>query len=117
MRRSSLMCFAIHRGVAGLIVYGNDIRVGCSGAGVRARRPSGTVHHSDKGSQYVSLAYTQRLKEAGLLASTGSTGDSYDNAMAESINGLYKAEVIHRKSWKLQNRLSTVWQNLKSLRE
>ncbi|STH53236.1 IS629, transposase orfB, truncation [Escherichia coli] len=59
-----------------------------------------TVHHSDKGSQYVSLAYTQRLKEAGLLASTGSTGDSYDNAMAESINGLYKAEVIHRKSWK-----------------
>ncbi|MCM5215170.1 IS3 family transposase [Escherichia coli] len=65
-----------------------------------ARRPSGTVHHSDKGSQYVSLAYTERLKEAGLLASTGSTGDSYDNAMAESINGLYKAEVIHRKSWK-----------------
>ncbi|EPI9278933.1 IS3 family transposase [Shigella sonnei] len=65
-----------------------------------ARRPSGTVHHSDKGSQYVSLAYTQRLKEAGLLASTGSTGDSYDNAMAEIIKGLYKAEVIHRKSWK-----------------
>ncbi|EKR5242827.1 IS3 family transposase [Escherichia coli] len=65
-----------------------------------ARRPSGTIHHSDKGSQYVSLAYTQRLKEAGLLASTGSTGNSYDNAMAESINGLYKAEVIHRKSWK-----------------
>ncbi|MFR3354713.1 IS3 family transposase [Enterobacter cloacae] len=65
-----------------------------------ARRPSGTIHHSDKGSQYVSLAYTQRLKDAELLASTGSTGDSYDNAMAESINGLYKAEVIHRQSWK-----------------
>ncbi|HAJ6962498.1 TPA: IS3 family transposase [Escherichia coli] len=65
-----------------------------------ARRPSGTVHHSDKGSQYVSLAYTQRLQDAELLASTGSTGDSYDNAMAESINGLYKAEVIHRQSWK-----------------
>ncbi|EQZ83699.1 transposase [Escherichia coli UMEA 3703-1] len=65
-----------------------------------ASRPSGTIHHSDKGSQYVSLAYTERLKEAKLLASTGSTGDSYDNAMAESINGLYKAEVIHRKSWK-----------------
>ncbi|EGB7423362.1 IS3 family transposase [Escherichia coli] len=64
------------------------------------RRPSGTIHHSDKGSQYVSLAYMERLKEAKLLASTGSTGDSYDNAMAESINGLYKAEVIHRKSWK-----------------
>ena len=56
-----------------------------------ARRPSGTIHHSDKGSQYVSLAYTQRLQEAELLASTGSTGDSYDNAMAESINGLSKA--------------------------
>lgn len=67
-----------------------------------ARRPSGTIHHSDKGSQYVSLAYTQRLQDAELLASTGSTGDSYDNAMAESINGLYKAEVIHRKSWKNQ---------------
>ncbi|HAH0194947.1 TPA: IS3 family transposase [Escherichia coli] len=65
-----------------------------------ARRPPGTIHHSDKGSQYVSLAYMERLKEAKLLASTGSTGDSYDNAMAESINGLYKAEVIHRKSWK-----------------
>ncbi|WP_139108802.1 integrase core domain-containing protein, partial [Escherichia coli] len=49
---------------------------------------------------WLSEYYTQRLKEAGLLASTGSTGDSYDNAMAESINGLYKAEVIHRKSWK-----------------
>jgi putative transposase len=60
------------------------------------RRPSGTIHHSDKGSQYVSLAYTQRLQEAELLASTDSTGDSYDNAMAESINGQYKAEVIHR---------------------
>ncbi|MCZ6083912.1 IS3 family transposase [Escherichia coli] len=73
-----------------------------------ARRPSGTVHHSDKGSQYVSLAYTQRLKEAGLLASTGSTGDSYDNAMAESINGLYKAEVIHRKSWKNRTEVELV---------
>ena len=65
-----------------------------------ARRPSGSIHHSDKGTQYVSLAYTERLKEAKLLASTESTGDSYDNAMAESINDLYKAEVIHRKSWK-----------------
>ncbi len=65
-----------------------------------SRRPAGTIHHSDKGSQYVSLAYTQRLRDAELLASTGSTGDSYDNALVESINGLYKAEVIHRKSWK-----------------
>ncbi|MCW8113876.1 IS3 family transposase [Yersinia intermedia] len=67
---------------------------------LRACRPSGTIHHSDKGSQYVSLAYTQRLQEAELLASTSITGDFYDNALAESINGLYKAEVIHRKSWK-----------------
>lgn len=68
-----------------------------------ARRPTGTIHHSDKGSQYVSLAYTQRLKDAELLASTGSTGGSCDNAMAESINGLYKAEVIHRQSWKTRS--------------
>ncbi len=68
-----------------------------------ARRPSGTIHYSDKGSQYVSLAYTQRLQEAELLASTASTGDSYDNAMAESLNGLYKAEVIHRQSWKTRS--------------
>lgn len=65
-----------------------------------ARRPAGTVHHSDKGSQYVSLGYTQRLKDAQLLASTGSVGDAYDNALAESINGLYKTEVIRRRSWK-----------------
>ena len=68
-----------------------------------ARCPSGTIHHSDKGSQYVSLAYTQRLPEAELLASTGNTGNtgnSYDNALAESINGLYKTDVIHHKSWK-----------------
>ncbi|MCD9134157.1 IS3 family transposase [Escherichia coli] len=88
-----------------------------------ARRPSGTIHHSDKGSQYVSLAYTQRLKDAELLASTGSTGDSYDNAMAESINGLYKAEVIHRKSWKnrAEVELSTLtwvdWYNNRRLLE
>lgn len=95
--------------------------IGYLGTKLRCRflvRCRGTIHHSDKGSQYVSLAYTERLKEAKLLASTGSTGDSYDNAMAESINGLYKAEVIHRKSWKnRKRRLSTVWQILKFLRE
>ena len=79
------------------------------------RRPSGTIHHSNKGSQYVSLAYTQRLKEAGLLASTGSTGDSYDNAMEESINGLYKTEVIHRKSWKKPDRSETGHTNVGGL--
>lgn len=63
-------------------------------------RPSGTIHHSDKGSQYVSLTYTQHLKDTALFASTDSTDDGYGNVLAESINGLYKAEVIHRKTWK-----------------
>jgi transposase InsO family protein len=64
------------------------------------RRPSGKgrlVHHSDRGSQYVSIRYTERLAEAGIEPSVGSVGDSYDNALAETINGLYKAEVIHRR--------------------
>lgn len=49
--------------------------------------------------QYVSIRYTERLAEAGIEPSVGSVGDSYDNALAESLNGLYKAEVIHRRSW------------------
>ena len=64
------------------------------------RRPvhrGGLVHHSDRGSQYVSIRYTERLAEAGIEPSVGSVGDSYDNALAETINGLYKAEVIHRR--------------------
>ena len=62
----------------------------------RPTRGSGLVHHSDRGSQYVSIKYTERLAEAGVEPSVGSVGDSYDNALAETINGLYKAEVIHR---------------------
>ena len=64
------------------------------------RRPvgGGLVHHSDRGVQYVSIKYTERLAEAGLVPSVGSVGDSYDNALAETINGLYKAEVIWRRS-------------------
>lgn len=58
---------------------------------------AGLVHHSDRGVQYVSIKYTERLAEAGLVPSVGSVGDSYDNALAETINGLYKAEVIHRR--------------------
>ena len=58
---------------------------------------AGLVHHSDRGVQYVSIKYTERLAEAGLVPSVGSVGDSYDNALAESINALYKAEVIHRR--------------------
>ena len=63
------------------------------------RRPVGgrLVHHSDRGSQYVCIKYSERLAEAGIEPSVGSVGDSYDNALAETINGLYKAEVIHRR--------------------
>lgn len=68
------------------------------------RRPTHAdelVHHSDRGSQYVSIRYTDRLEEVGINPSVGSTGDAYDNALAETINGLYKAEVVHRKGpWK-----------------
>jgi len=55
------------------------------------------VHHSDRGVQYLSIRYTERLAEAGIEPSVGSVGDSYDNALAESINGLYKTEVIHKQ--------------------
>jgi len=63
----------------------------------RPARRAGLVHHSDRGSQYVSIKYTERLAEAGIEPSVGSVGDSYDNALAETINGLYNAEVIHRR--------------------
>jgi putative transposase len=80
-----------------------------------ARRPVGPdrlVHHSDRGVQYVSIRYTERLAEAGLEPSVGSVGDSYDNALAETINGLYKAEVIHRRpSWR--TREDVEWATLK----
>ena len=55
------------------------------------------VHHPDRGSQYLSIKYTERLAEAKITPSAGSVGDSYDNALAETINGLFKAEVIHRR--------------------
>lgn len=67
---------------------------------VHERRPAkgtGLVHHSDRGSQYLSIRYSERLAEAGIEPSVGSVGDSYDNALAETINGLFKAEVIHRR--------------------
>ena len=68
-----------------------------------ARRPGddGTlIHHSDRGSQYVGIRYSKGLTEAGIEPSVGSRGDSYDNALAETINGLYRAELIHRRVWK-----------------
>ena len=64
-------------------------------------RDNSLIHHSDRGSQYVSIRYGERLAEAGIEPSVGSKGDSYDNALAETINGLYKAEMIHRRApWK-----------------
>jgi transposase InsO family protein len=69
-----------------------------------ARQPEQSdalVHHSDRGSQYICIRYTERLAQAGIEPSVGSRGDSYDNALAESVNGLYKAELIHRRApWK-----------------
>jgi transposase InsO family protein len=67
----------------------------------RGDRLDGLVHHSDRGSQYLSIRYTERLAEAGAITSVGSRGDSYDNAMAESIIGLYKNELVHpRAPWR-----------------
>ncbi len=67
---------------------------------LRQERLDGLVHHSDRGVQYLSIRYTERLAEAGAVTSVGSRGDSYDNAVAESTNGLYKAELVrHRGPW------------------
>jgi putative transposase len=66
----------------------------------------GVVHHSDRGSQYLSIRYSERLAEAGAQPSVGSVGDSYDNALAETIIGLYKTEVIHRRG---------PWRNLETV--
>ena len=64
-------------------------------------KPKHVIHHSDRGSQYLSIRYTERLQAAQIKASVGTTGDSYDNALAETVNGLYKTEVIHhQKPWK-----------------
>jgi putative transposase len=68
---------------------------------VRQPELGALTHHSDRGSQYVSIRYTERLAEAGIEPSVGSRGDSYDNALAETINGLYKTELIHKRGpWK-----------------
>ncbi|WP_313137737.1 IS3 family transposase [Paracoccus jeotgali] len=73
------------------------------------RRPvqkAGLIHHSDRGGQYLSIRYTERLAEAGIEPSVGSVGDSYDNALAETINGLYKTELVHRQG---------PWRNMQDL--
>lgn len=61
---------------------------------------AGLIHHADHGSQYVSIKYGQRLTDAGIKSSTGTVGDSYDNALAETVNGLYKTELIYCQSWR-----------------
>jgi len=67
----------------------------------RQAQLEGLVHHSDRGSQYLSIRYTERLAEAGAVTSVGSRGDSYDNALAETIIGLYKTELVRRRGpWK-----------------
>ena len=74
---------------------------------VDRNKPKDVIHHSDRGVQYLSIRYTYRMAEAGIIASMGTTGDSYDNALAETVNGLYKAEVINylKESWNVINDL------------
>jgi len=68
------------------------------------KAPKGLIHHSDRGSQYLSIRYSERLAQAGIESSVGSRGDSYDNALAETLNGLYKTEVIHRRGpWRTRD--------------
>lgn len=75
-------------------------------------KAGGLIHHSDRGSQYLSIKYTERLAEAGIDTSVGSVGDSYDNALAESIIGLFKAEVINFLGpWKTVSQVE--WETLK----
>lgn len=79
---------------AGLPLLALEHALVCTGA---SRGDQGLIHHSDRGAQYVSLAYSDALITAGVTASVGTVGDSYDNALAETVNGLYKAELIHAK--------------------
>ncbi len=90
----------------------------------RGSELGGLVHHSDRGVQYLSIRYTERLAEAEAVSSVGSRGDSYDNALAETVNGLYKAELIHRRGpWRTveQVELATAawvaWWNAERLHE
>ena len=65
------------------------------------KNPKDVIHHSDRGVQYLSIRYTDKMSTSGVIASVGTTGDSYDNALAETVNGLYKSEVIHylKQNW------------------
>ncbi|XVQ06892.1 transposase [Spirillospora sp. CA-255316] len=73
----------------------------------RARRPErgSLIHHSDRGCQYTSFRYATRLADLGVVASVGSVADSYDNAMAEALNGTFKAELINRQTWRTRDQV------------
>ncbi|SPX71262.1 Integrase core domain [Mobiluncus mulieris] len=66
---------------------------------MNAKDIAGLVHHSDHGSQYASIKYGEKLADYGIKSSTGTVGDSYDNALAETVNGLYKTELIYSQTW------------------
>lgn len=102
--RDQRVC-AADRELEGLADGAHELRArragaGAAGAASHGSQPDASIHHPDRGVQYVSLPYTERLAEAGIEPSVGSVGDRYDNALAKTINGLYKAEVIHRRSWR-----------------
>ncbi|MGI8332753.1 IS3 family transposase, partial [Actinomadura scrupuli] len=67
--------------------------------------PGSLIHHSDRGCQYVSFRYATHLADLGVMASVGSVADSYDNAMAEALNGTFKAELIHRQTWRTRDQV------------
>jgi putative transposase len=87
------------------------------------RRPApGLIHHADRGVQYLAIRYTERLAEVGAVCSVGSRGDSFDNALAETVNGLYKTELIHRQGpWRTRDQVELAtaawvdWWNLRRL--
>jgi transposase InsO family protein len=102
LRRLRDRCLrAAHRRLAGVIDVRTDFVFDALEQALYERKPGddgGLIHHSDRGSQYVGIRYTERLAEAGIEPSVGSAGDAYDNALAETINGLYNAEVIHKRA-------------------
>ena len=71
----------------------------------------GLAHHSDHGSQYTSIKYSERLATAGIKSSTGTVGDSYDNALAETTGGLYKTELIYSRAWRSCNQVERTIMN------